>query len=145
MFLSVWSFKYLLVILKASYQMCRVPLEIVEQHSYLGVCLRHRLSWQPHIDSLCSKANHLSGFLYRNLKHCPRKLKECAYKQMILLILECCSPIWDPYQHKSNVIHKIEMIQHQAIQFVLNQNWNRHYRDSISELFIKSGTALSFS
>ena len=51
---------------------------------------------------------------------------------MILPILEYCSPIWDPYQHTS--IHKIEMIQHRAARFVLNQPWNRQHRDSISEL-----------
>ena len=50
------------------------PLEIVEQHNYLGVCLHHRLSWQPHIDSICNKANHLLGFLHRNLRYCPNKL-----------------------------------------------------------------------
>ena len=74
--------------------------------------------WQPHIDSICNKANCLLGFLHRNLRHCPSKLKKCAYKQ-ILLILEYCSPIWDTYQHKS--IHKIEMIQQRAAQFILNQ------------------------
>ena len=73
-----------------SYQMCGTFLEIVEQYNYLGVCLHHRLSWQPHIDSICKKANRLVGFLYRNLRHCPNKLKECAYKQMILPILEYC-------------------------------------------------------
>ena len=114
------------------YQMCGTPLEIVEQHNYLGVCLHHRLSWQLYIDSICNKANHLLGFLYRNLRHCPNKLKECAYKQMILPILEYCSPIWDPYQHRS--IHKIKMIQHRAARFVLNQPWNRQHQDSISEM-----------
>ena len=115
-----------------SYQMCGTPLEIVKQHNYLGIWLHHRLSWQPHIDSICNKVNRLLGFLYRNLRHCPNKLKECAYKQMILPILEYCSPIWDPYQQRS--IHKIEMIQHWAARFVLNQPWNRHHRDSISEM-----------
>ena len=51
---------------------------------------------------------------------------------MILPILEYCSPIWDPYQQRS--IHKIEMIQHRAAWFVLNQPWNRHHQDSISEM-----------
>ena len=101
-----------------SYQMCGVPLEIAEQHSYLGVRLHHRLSWQPHIDFICNKANRLLGFLPRNPKHCPTKLKECAYKQLILPILDYCSSIWDPYQHK--LIHKIEMIQYRAAWFVLS-------------------------
>ena len=53
---------------------------------------------------------------------------------MILPILEYCSPIWDPYHHKS--IHKIEMIhvQHQPTWFVLSQPWNTHHRYSITEL-----------
>ena len=49
-----------------SYQMYSIPLEIVEQHSYLGVYLHHRMSWQNHIDFICKKANRLLGFLYRN-------------------------------------------------------------------------------
>ena len=73
-----------------SYQMCGIHLEIVEQHNYtrLGVCLHHRMSWQPHIDFICNKANHLLGFLHRNLWHCSSKLKECAYKQLILPTLD---------------------------------------------------------
>ena len=115
--------------------MCGVPLEIAGQHSYLGVHLHHRLSWQPHIDFICNKANRLLGFLYRNLKRCPTKLRECAYKQLILPILDYCSSIWDPYQHK--LIHKIEMIQHRAARFALSQPWNRHHRGSISEMLHK--------
>ena len=47
---------------------------------YLGVCLHHRMSWQPHIDFICNKANCLLGFLHRNLRLCPSKLKENTYK-----------------------------------------------------------------
>ena len=50
-----------------SYQMCDIPLEIVEQHNYQEVCLHHRMSWKPHIELICNKANCLLGFLYRNL------------------------------------------------------------------------------
>jgi len=42
-------------------------LMLVEQHMYLGVKLDHRLSWRPHIDSVCNKANKLLGFMKRNL------------------------------------------------------------------------------
>ena len=117
--------------------MSGTPLEIVEQYNYLGVCLHHRLSWQPHIDSVCNKANRLLGFLRRNLRHCPCNLKESAYKQLILPILDYCSPIWDPYQNK--LIQKLEMIQHRAARFVLNQPWNKYHRDSITEMLYKLG------
>ena len=34
-------------------------LTVVEQHIYLGVKLDHCLSWCPHIDYVCNKANKL--------------------------------------------------------------------------------------
>ena len=45
------------------YKMDNTPLEIVNQHNYLGVCIDHKLSWQPHIEIICNKANCILGFL----------------------------------------------------------------------------------
>ena len=67
----------------------------------------------------CHKANHTLGFLQRNLKTCSTHLKEQAYKQMALPLLEYCSLIWDPH-HQSN-IQKLEMLQHQAAHFVTDK------------------------
>ena len=44
------------------YTMDGTPLMTTEQHSYLGVQLHHKLSWEPHIDYICSKANRTLGF-----------------------------------------------------------------------------------
>ncbi|MCY3928347.1 MAG: reverse transcriptase family protein [Acidobacteria bacterium] len=120
------------VIFHFPYNMQNVPLEIVVQHNYLGVCIHQKLSWHSHIEILCNKANRLLGFLQRNLYHCPSYLRELAYRQLILPILDYCSPIWDP--HQSGLIHKLEMVQHRAARFVLNQPWNRHHPDSISQM-----------
>ena len=32
------------------YIMNNIPLEFVDQHNYLGVCLHNKLSWQPHVN-----------------------------------------------------------------------------------------------
>jgi len=77
-------------------------LILVEQHMYLGVKLDHRLSWHPHIDYVCNKANKLWRFLKRNLQRCPKYFRELSYKQFIIPVLECCGPIWDPY-HQSDI------------------------------------------
>ena len=111
---------------------CRIPLQVVEKHHYLGVLIDSKLSWTPHINSICNKANRLLGFLRRNLHYCPPHLKECAYKQIVLPTIEYNSAIWDPYQQTS--IHKLEMLQHRAARFVLNKRWrrkqyNRHAND----------------
>ena len=85
-----------------TYEMSDIPLAVTEQHLYLGVKLHHKLSWKPHIDYICSKANKTIGFLKRNLHHCPKYLRELAYKQFVIPVLEYCSPIWDPY-HQSHI------------------------------------------
>ena len=114
------------------YRMNNIILKTTDQHPYLGICLHHKLSWNPHITQLCNKANRLLGFLHRNLKTSLKHIKEMAYKQFILPVLQYCSTIWDPHQH--NLIHKLEMVQHRAARFVLNRPWKRNNRDSITEL-----------
>ena len=55
-----------------------------------------------------------------------------ACKQLILLCLEYCAAIWDPFHH--NLINQLEMIQHRAACFVLNQPWIRGHHDSITKM-----------
>ena len=98
-------------------------LAVTEQHLYLGVKLHHRLSWKPHIDYIRNKANRVVGFLLRNLQHCPSHLRELAYKQFVLPILEYC---WDPH-HQTNIT-QVEMVQHRAARFVTGQPWRRNNR-----------------
>ena len=66
------------------YRMNNIILKTTDQHPYLGICLNHKLSWNPHITQLCNKATHLLGFLHGNLKTSLMHIKEIAYKQQIL-------------------------------------------------------------
>ena len=50
----------------------------------------------PYLHLVCNKANHLLGFLHRNLYHCPSYLKVHAYKQIALPSIEYCCTIWYP-------------------------------------------------
>ena len=104
--------------------MSKTPLEVVEEHDYLGVRLHHKLSWSPHVNHICNKANRLLGFLNRNLRHTPQNIKEYTYKQLVLPSIDYCSAIWDPYT--KNDTSKLEMLQHQAARFVMNKPWYRH-------------------
>ena len=65
-----------------------IPLQFVKNRHYLGILLDNKLSWTPHMNSLCSKVNRLLGVLRRILHHCPSDLKEHAYKQMVLPSIE---------------------------------------------------------
>jgi len=80
-----------------TYKTSNIPLTAVFEHNYLGIRLHHKLSWDPHVNYICNKANRLLGFLKRNLYSAPSEIKEHVYKQLVLPSIEYCSAIWDPY------------------------------------------------
>jgi hypothetical protein len=75
------------------YTMKGEPLEIVHHHPYLGVELSDSLKYHLHIDNICKKASSVLGFLKRNLKHCPPKVKERAYQSLVRPMVEYATPI----------------------------------------------------
>ena len=62
----------------------------------------------------------------------PKHLRELAYKQFVIPVLEYCSPIWDPY-HQS-YIGQLEMVQHRAARFVTGKHWRRDQGDSMTDI-----------
>ena len=89
---------------------------------YLGVCLSETLEWEAHINKITSKANSTLGFLRRNLKACPPKLRETAYFSLVRSSLEYSSAVWDPFRQKD--IDKLEKNQRSAARFV-TQNYRQ--------------------
>ena len=49
------------------------------------------------------KADSTLGFLRRNLKACPPKLRETAYFSLVRSSLEYSSAVWDPFRQKYNI------------------------------------------
>lgn len=93
-------------------------LQCTEETTYLGVQLSRDLSWSTHINGITTKASRTLGFLKRNLRCCPRKLKETAYFTLVRSRLEYCSTIWDPHLKKD--ICAVEALQRRAARFVKN-------------------------
>ena len=83
-----------------TYKMSNIPLNIVSEHTYFGIHLHHTL--EPRVNYICGKANHLLGFLKRNLYNVPIQIKEHFYKKLLLPSIEYCSAIWDPY-HQTTI------------------------------------------
>ena len=95
----------------------------IRSTKYLGVTFTEKLTWDAHISSISGAANRMLGFVARNLKHCPRALKEKAYMSYVRPKLEYCSSVWDP--HHQNDIKRLEMTQHRATRFVTNTPYRR--------------------
>ena len=96
-----------------------------QQRKLHGLCFTNDLSWNEHINNVCSKANKTLGFLRRNLKISSREIKETAYKTLVRPIMEYAATVWDPLTQAN--IDNMEAVQHRAARFVL-----RSYRNTSS-------------
>ena len=57
------------------------------------------------------------GFLQRNFRNCPRKVKSYLYSTYVKPILEYAVTVWAPYTRCS--INKLESVQRHATRFVM--------------------------
>jgi hypothetical protein len=108
--------------IKHTYILNGTSLESVDTATYLGVDLASDLGWGPHINKIASKSNRTLGFLKRNLRVGPQKVKTVAYQAMVRPSLEYCSTVWDPHHQKR--IHQIEMVQRRAARYVTRRYHN---------------------
>ena len=106
-------------------------LETVSHHPYLGVELSDNLKFNNHINSITKKASSTLGFLKRNLKYCPPKVKERSYFSLVRPKLEYASPIWNPSQKTQ--VKQIEQVQKNAARWVMNQPYSPHNPSSVTE------------
>ena len=106
--------------LEFEYTLKGETLANVSSTPYLSVCFSETLEWEAHINKITSKANSTLGFLRRNLKACPPKLRETAY--FSLVSIEYSSAVWDLFRQKD--IDKLEKIQRSAARFV-TQNYRQ--------------------
>ena len=105
--------------IEASYYMHNQKLDKVETGKYLGVLLNKKLSWKPHADAICKKANQTRAFLQRNLRDCHREVKSQCYKTYPRPIVEYASVAWDPVgEGNQHLRYQIEMVQRRAARFV---------------------------
>lgn len=98
------------------YQLNGQILEHVQSNPYPGLQILEDLKWKEHITSLTKKASSTSGFLRRNLQHCPREYRKTAYLALVRSIMDYGSIIWDPYtQTETNTL---ESVQRRGARFI---------------------------
>ena len=81
----------------------KIVLEEVMDAKYLGVTLSNDLEGSKHIAIMTNKANSKLSFLRRNLKGCPKKLKQTAYFSLVRSFMEYDATVWDPYQNYNSI------------------------------------------
>ena len=101
------------------YMICNGIIKQVDCIKYLDVIIDKKITWSQQVDKVTLKANRVSGFLYRNNKHCSLDIKNRCYKIFIQPVLEYASIIWSPYYDK--YINKLEAVQCRMTHFVCNE------------------------
>ena len=93
-------------------------LQEVSDVKYLGIQIDNKLDWNKHISTVAARGQSKLAFLNRNLKGCPKKLRDTAYISLIRPALEYSCSVWHP--HKKSNKDKIEKVQRRAARFVSN-------------------------
>ena len=92
-----------------TYIHCGHVLSSVQEAKFLGITLTEELSWYFHVRSIHNRANSTLGFLRRNLRRCPAKLKETAYITLVCSTLEYAAPVWNPHLARDcDLLEKIQ-------------------------------------
>ena len=97
-------------------------LQTVTREKYLGVTISNDLNCSTHINTITNKSNSKFGFLRRNLRRCPKKLKETTYLSLVIPTLEYAASVWDPRLVK--YLNSLEAVQRKAASFV-HGNYSR--------------------
>ena len=97
-----------------------VQLERVENFNFLGIIMNENLSWNSHIDLLCSKISRSIGILCRLKKCMPNYILKIIYSTLILSHCTYGILAWG-----SNT-SRIFKLQKKAIRIVSNANYISH-------------------
>jgi len=108
-------------------------LKEVKKAKYLGLTITDNLSWSTHTAIVAGKANAKIGFLWRNLRHCPQKLKEQAYFALVRFIVEYIAAVWDPHLQKDK--QQLERVHRHAARFVTGDTaWTSSVTSMLKDL-----------
>ena len=92
----------------------------VSEFKYLGVLLDNKLSWNRHIEILCSKVSKASGVLYR-LKKLPKNAKKLLYHSLISSKLRYGIASWG--SAKSTSLNRLKLLNQKAVRYVNNMSF----------------------
>jgi len=77
------------------------------QIEYLGVGISDGMTWSKHVESICCKARHILGYMFRTFSpHCNQDSIIALYKCQVLPIMEYACVVWDPHLKKDQLLLK---------------------------------------
>ena len=97
-----------------------ITIESVDEFNYLGIIINKHLSWQPHVNSVCSKLSKICGILAKLKRLVPRNILITIYNS--LMACHICYGILVWGKHAGRILKT----QKRAVRIICDVNFNAH-------------------
>jgi exonuclease III len=115
------------------YRMDNTQLPRTTDAPDLGITITSNLSWNTHINNICSRAQNRKWFLIRTLGYdAPIRAKLLTYLSLVRSIVEYNTIIWNPITQNNILI--LENVQRKCTDYILNNpRWPSPHRITYKE------------
>ena len=87
----------------------------VSDAKYFGIQIDYKVDWNKHISAVAARGQSKLAFFNRNLKGCPKKLRDTAYISLIRPALEYSCSVW--HTHKKGIRAKLKKFSTEQLNF----------------------------
>ena len=95
------------------------PLDSVHSIKYLGVTINENLTWEDHIDKVCSKIRSKICLLTRIKRYLPKVARITFYNAFILPIFDYCDIVWGD-RGNSSLMRCLQVLQNNTARIILD-------------------------
>lgn len=103
-------------------------IEIVHEHTILGVTFSSHLTWDSHVEKIIKNLSLVTGAIARCRAFLPGKIKLQIYNALFVSQISYCSLVWLTTT-KTN-LEKIYLLQKKAIRHIANLDYLSHTRQA---------------
>ena len=99
-------------------------IEVVSTMKFLGLTVDNKLSWKPHIDSVCRTLSQNIGVINKVKSYFPKPTLLMLYSTLISPYLEYGIIAWG-HTH-SSYLDRILLLQKKALRIICQTSWKAH-------------------
>ena len=104
----------------------------VKSTKYLGVYLDENLTWDEHIDKLCSKVNRSISGLRHARDYMSLDILKMMYNALIQPVFDYCDAVWGNLN--KGLVSKIQKLQNRAARIITFQGYDVRSADILEHL-----------
>ena len=108
------------------------PIPRTDSYSCLGVNVDERLSWEKHIDNICSKVGAGIGAMRRIKPFVPLPTLKMLYNAIVQPYFDYCSPLWD--NCGIGMKNRLQKYQNRAARVITGANYDVRSADLLKNL-----------